>query len=213
MSQIFIFNFHRVSNEYSPAFPPIPIKTFENIIRFLNHQFLIIPQEALLEKLQTFSRKDFCVLTFDDGYYDFAEFALPILEKYKTPTVLHVVTNAATTGKMFWTQRLNKIIETYYRLDMPIENALFPQTYKMKNDKDVELTALDIYLHLLENDNRQHIIDELALKINDIIPETKMLTWQDIKNLPQNIVSLGSHAHTHNNLHDPPRARHQIPGL
>ena len=200
MSQIFIFNFHRVSNEHSPAFPPIPVKTFEKVIRLLNHQFIIIPQEALVEKLPDSTRKDFCVLTFDDGYSDFAEYALPILGKHKIPTTLHIVTDVATTGKMFWTQRLNKIVETYYQLKMPIKCSSLSQTYTMRNDKEVEMTALDIYLRLLEDDNRMEIINELASKITATIPETKMLTWQDLKSLPRDIVTIGSHAHTHNNL-------------
>lgn len=200
MPQIFIFNFHRVSNEYSPAFPPIPIKTFERVVRFLNRQFVIIPQEALLEKLPITTKKDFCIITFDDGYADFAEYALPILEEYKIPIVLHIVTDVATTGKMFWTQRLNKIVETYYQLETPIECSSLSRTYTMKNDKEVEMTALDIYLRLLEDANRMEIINELASKINATVPETKMLTWQDLKSLPKNIVTIGSHTHTHNNL-------------
>ena len=200
MSQIFIFNFHRVSNEHSPAFPPIPVKTFEKVIRLLNHQFMIIPQEALVEKLPDSTKKDFCILTFDDGYADFAEYALPILEKHKIPSTLHIVTDVATTGKMFWTQRLNKIVETYYQLKMPIECSSLSQVYIMRNDKEVEMTALDIYLLLLEDDNRMEIINELASKITATIPETKMLTWQDLKSLPRDIVTIGSHAHTHNNL-------------
>ena len=200
MSQIFIFNFHRVSNEHSPAFPPIPVKTFEKVIRLLNHQFMIIPQEALVEKLPDSTKKDFCILTFDDGYADFAEYALPILEKHKIPSTLHIVTDVATTGKMFWTQRLNKIVETYYQLKMPIECSSLSQVYIMRNDKEVEMTALDIYLRLVEDDNRMEIINELASKITATIPETKMLTWQDLKSLPRDIVTIGSHAHTHNNL-------------
>ena len=200
MSRVFIFNFHRVSDEHSPAFPPIPQKTFERILRFLNRRFIIIPQEELLTKLQTSTHKDFCVLTFDDGYADFVNCALPLLEKYKLPSTLHVVTEVASTGKMFWTQRLNKIVESYSQIHLPIEHSAFNKIYTMKNDKEVEMTALEIYLQLLGNPEREFIINDLSKAIHDSIQETKMLLWKDIVNLPRDFVSIGSHTHTHNNL-------------
>ena len=40
-----IFCFHRVSDEYSPAYPPIPVKVFDRICRFLNRNFNILARK------------------------------------------------------------------------------------------------------------------------------------------------------------------------
>lgn len=114
INKLHTFAFHRVSEEFSPAYPPMPPKTFERIVKFLNRNYLVIPQEELTENTKFKSKKKLCVVTFDDAYYDFAQYALPILEKHKTPAALHIISNVAQNASTFWTQRLNKIIESYF---------------------------------------------------------------------------------------------------
>ena len=41
------------------------------------------------------------VVTFDDGTADFAEFAMPILAKYRVPAVLYLATDFVETGRSF----------------------------------------------------------------------------------------------------------------
>ena len=200
LKNLYLFNFHRVSDEVSPAYPPMPLGTFEKIIRLINRRFVVVPQEELLLGTMPNCRKDLCVITFDDAYYDFAEYALPILVKYKTPMSLHVVTDVATTGKMFWTQRLNKVVEAYWKKRKTIANPLLPRQYVMKNGKEVEKAALEIYLHLLGNPERDKVIDILANEVGDSVETTPMLMWDDIVKLPSDIVAIGSHTHTHRNL-------------
>ncbi len=202
LKKLFLFNFHRVSDEVSPAYPPMPIKTFDKVIKHLRRNFLIIPQEALCEKMHFQSRKSLCVITFDDAYYDFAERAMPVLEKHKASAALHVVSDVADTGKMFWTQRLNKIIEGYYAEKKVLQlsqdgNVL---QYEMKCDADVEQTALNVYLTLLKDPNRDAVIDELEKMLDGGVQQTRMLTWNEIAQLDSNMVSIGSHTKTHRNL-------------
>lgn len=204
LKKLFLFNFHRVSDEVSPAYPPMPIKTFDKVIKHLRRNFLIIPQEALCEKMHFQSRKSLCVITFDDAYYDFAAYALPVLEKNKVPVALHVISDVADTGKIFWTQRLNKVIEGYYAenkiLKLPNSQSGDIMQYEMKCDADVERTALNVYLNLLENSNRDAIISDLERELGREVTQTRMLRWNEIAQLDSNLVSIGSHTKTHRNL-------------
>ena len=204
LKKLFLFNFHRISDEVSPAYPPMPIKTFDKVIKHLCRNFLIIPQEALCEKMHFQSRKSLCVITFDDAYYDFAAYALPVLEKNKVPVALHVISDVADTGKIFWTQRLNKVIEGYYAenkiLKLPNSQSGDIMQYEMKCDADVERTALNVYLNLLENSNRDAIISDLERELGREVTQTRMLRWNEIAQLDSNLVSIGSHTQTHRNL-------------
>lgn len=204
MSKVYSYAFHRVSDEYSPAYPPMPIKTFAKVVRFLNRKHLIIPQEELCEKTHFQTRKSLCVITFDDAYYDFAECALPILEKNNLPVALHIISDVADTGKIFWTQRLNKVIEGYYAekkiLKLPDNQNECVAQYVMNCDADVERTALNVYLNLLKNSNRDAIISDLERKLGKEVVQTRMLRWNEIARLDSNLVSIGSHTKTHRNL-------------
>lgn len=198
-NNIFIYNFHRVSNEYSPAYPPMPIKTFEQVIKYLNRHYTIIPQNALLDAPMPYSKKDRCIITFDDGYKDFMESALPILVKHQVPVALHIVSHTATTGEMFWTQKLNKTLEAYYKQKMSI-TGVFPTIYHITNINKLEKFAVEIYMQLLNDNQREDIINAMIENLRFPIETTPMLSWEDIKALPKEWVTIGSHTHNHANL-------------
>lgn len=107
-----IFCFHRVSDEISPAYPPLPKKVFRKTLEYIDKHYHVIDINDINSPIK--SNKKLAVLTFDDAYYDFYENALPILRKHNFPAVQHVITHCAETGESFWTQKLNKIIEAYY---------------------------------------------------------------------------------------------------
>ncbi len=196
---IYIYNFHSVSNEQSPAYPPMPVKTFERVIKYLQRYYVIVPQEELLTTAMPYTKKDKCVITFDDGYKDFMDNALPVIAKHQVPVSLHVVSNTATTGEMFWTQKLNKTLEAYYKQRKSITNV-FPQIYHINNLKDIEKIAVEIYMQLLNDNSRDDIIDTMINNLRAPIDSTPMLTWEDIQALPKQWVAIGSHTHSHTNL-------------
>ena len=68
----------------------INIEIFENQIKYLANNFNIIdPFELMdIEKLKSTKEKK-VLITFDDGYMDNLENALPILKKYKTFRTTH----------------------------------------------------------------------------------------------------------------------------
>lgn len=201
MKPLFIFNFHRISDEFSPAYPPIPVKVFEKIIKFLKNNFTIIDERELTEVVKENNKKIPLIITFDDGFYDFKENALPILEKYNIPVTQHIVTKCAETGESFWTQELNKAIETYFSNNQTIEIQDF--IYKHTGNtstKEIEKIALNLYLRLLKNPAKEQIIENLLANSKTKVQETKILSWDDINLLPKDLVSIGSHTHSHINL-------------
>lgn len=51
-----------------------------------------------------------CVVTFDDGWYDNLEHALPILEEFRIPAVVFVAVDYIGTGACFWQERLSRLL-------------------------------------------------------------------------------------------------------
>ena len=67
-----------------PKIKGLDVKSFENQIKYLTSKFNILDPFEIrkaIEEEKSFSNKD-CWLTFDDGYIDHYEYALPILNKY-----------------------------------------------------------------------------------------------------------------------------------
>ncbi|MDD2345523.1 MAG: polysaccharide deacetylase family protein [Bacteroidales bacterium] len=193
-----VFCFHRISDEVSPAYQPIPPKTFDKIISYLSKKYFIVPINDISSKNTT--NKPKAVITFDDAYYDFYEYALPILDKYKIPSVQHVITSCANDGKTFWTQRLNKIIDSYFFHKKNIRIPDLNIELSVKSYRETQMSSLKLYYLLLDNPNRSLFIENIAKNAPDVVEDTKMMNWDNIKDCMKYNVLFGSHTHTHQNL-------------
>ena len=193
-----IFCFHRVSDEYSPAYPPIPVKVFDRICRFIKRNYNIIDIEDS-ENAKT-NKNPSAIITFDDAYMDFYENALPILFKYKIPAIQHIITHSAETGETFWTQKLNKIVEKYFLLKRDINIPEIAYYKKTDSHKDIEQTALEIYLKLLNSSERSRVVENLYKNLEEEVEFTKMMQWKEINECISHGIRFGSHTHTHINL-------------
>ncbi|MDD4213245.1 MAG: polysaccharide deacetylase family protein [Bacteroidales bacterium] len=193
-----ILCFHRVSDEFSPAYPPIPVKVFEKILSFINRNYVVIPIEEI-DKRNT-SGKPRLIITFDDAYYDFYENALPLLNKYKFPALQHVITHSAETGESFWTQRLNKMIEACFFEKRELVIPELQISRKLNNAKEVEKTALEVYLLLLDKMDREGILKKIEESIKDHVAHTRMMGWKELNECTKYGISIGSHTHNHATL-------------
>jgi peptidoglycan/xylan/chitin deacetylase (PgdA/CDA1 family) len=76
-----ILNLHRVSDDDSSAYEPLSPDLFVELLVFLRKRFEITTF-ADLDADRSY-KKPPLILSFDDGYKDFIEVAVPILEKYR----------------------------------------------------------------------------------------------------------------------------------
>jgi peptidoglycan/xylan/chitin deacetylase (PgdA/CDA1 family) len=84
--------YHHVQDRINVPFNINPTKLEEHIIYLLKNDFnIIFPGEIGRD-----NRKNI-ILTFDDGYKNFYEFAYPILYKHKIKAVLGVITSRIST--------------------------------------------------------------------------------------------------------------------
>lgn len=197
-NNIHIFCFHHISDEYSPAYPPIPVKVFDKICRYISKKYFVIPLHALHEK--PINKKTRAIITFDDAYYDFYEYALPVLSKYKLPAMQHVITSCADRGESFWTQQLNKIVEGYHQTRKTIEIPELAINLQVKTARETERAALSIYKQLLPLPERMQYLKDIEENLGIPVKQTRMMQWAEISDSQKHGICFGSHTHTHANL-------------
>ncbi|MDD3876106.1 MAG: polysaccharide deacetylase family protein [Bacteroidales bacterium] len=189
--------FHRVSDEYSPAYPPIPIKTFEKILIYLKKRYEIIG----FDDIQKSTKKPKIIITFDDGYKDFYTNVFPLLKKYQIRAILCIVPSLVESGICPWSQILNKSIEAAYNKKLLFEIPEIGINKKRLTKTNIERFAVKVYylLSSLEPEITNDIIKKLHIRYE---PElTKMTSWDELKTLVQSgLVELASHSMTHCNL-------------
>lgn len=190
--------FHRVSNEDSPAYPPIKIEVFDDILKYIIKNYNVINLSQINEKNNGSKKR--LVITFDDGYKDFITYALPLLKKYNLNAVLSVVAQTVIGKNDIWTQKLNKIVEAYYKESIPINFILNNIHFNFNiSKKNVAQTAFDIY-SLIMNESDFVINDILKILENNLKHEydkTEMLSIDDIKQISDAGIEIASHSMTH----------------
>lgn len=196
MKKKFSICLHRVSNEVSPAYPPIPVSVFERLMKYIQKKYGFLSLADLHDE-----QKGGVLLTFDDAYLDFYENAYPILKKLGIPSVLNVITSSAETGNSFWTQQLNKLVEAFYEKgrEQELSDLSFCESLDFSKD-GLEQVAIKIYLKLLDVSDKQLAIQEIENKLGYIPEYTPMMTWKEIQEVQKNGVVIGSHSHSHENL-------------
>ncbi len=89
-----ILCYHSISAHYDSRYDPLDPRRFESHLQFLSAKCHPITMDALVEAIG--SGRDLperaVVVTFDDGYRDNFEVALPLLLKYRVPATIYVVT-------------------------------------------------------------------------------------------------------------------------
>lgn len=98
-----ILIFHRVHARPDPLFPTEPdAQRFDRICSWLSRWFHVMPLDRAVEALKEghLPSRAACI-TFDDGYADNHDVALPILQRHGLPATFFIATGYLDGGRMF----------------------------------------------------------------------------------------------------------------
>ncbi len=98
-----IVNLHRVSPETNRFWQPLHPAIFDGLVKFLKEHFEIV---TVLESEESRGTRPIAVLSFDDGYHDFLEYAVPILDRHGISANQNVVGSCLEDGLPPWETRL-----------------------------------------------------------------------------------------------------------
>ena len=217
-----VLMFHHVRPAAYGAFAPnrlleITPDFFDTVLTMVREAgYDIIAQDALAQRLRAPGGRPFAVLTFDDGYRDNAEFALPILRRHAAPATFFITTGFADGyGRLWWLEleeairRLDRVLFTHDGRDFDLparddgeKQIAFETTYWRLRSGD-EATLLAIIADLAA----QAGIDSRALT------RGLCMTWDEIATVAADpLITIGAHTVSHPMLarHDDVTARYEI---
>jgi len=93
---LIVLNLHHVQPEPNPYWSPLHPRLFEELLQFVAPRFRVTTFDQLSKNSDP---RPPLVLSFDDGYYDYIEYAVPLLHKYGLPSNQNVVTDCVLTGQ------------------------------------------------------------------------------------------------------------------
>jgi peptidoglycan/xylan/chitin deacetylase (PgdA/CDA1 family) len=106
-----ILIYHRVVAKPDPLFPEeVDARRFEQHLRLLTRWFRVLPLAEAVRRLQERSlpSRAACI-TFDDGYADNAEVALPILQRYRAHATFFIASGFLDGGCM-WNDAVIEVV-------------------------------------------------------------------------------------------------------
>lgn len=201
--------YHGVVKTDSSAFSPTHIsdREFERHLIYYKKHFDIVSMSEAFEMYRNNikPKRKTITLSFDDGFKNNLDTALPILEKYDTKTTFFIcsICTQEMDVRSLWTEYINCL--NYYHKNDTIEIG----NYKFKNSFDPATgTYLSSYIKNLNKEQRDVVMDELISRYDlkkkiQSIPEEywKLMTPEELKRFSQSkIVDIGSHGHLHYNL-------------
>ena len=112
--RIVVLTYHRVlpTSHHASSFstPGIIVtpETFDLHMRFLRRHFnpVDINEFARLLRSGESPAPRTCLVTFDDGWHDNLEFALPVVQRHQVPATLFVAVDYVGTDQCFWQETL-----------------------------------------------------------------------------------------------------------
>jgi peptidoglycan/xylan/chitin deacetylase (PgdA/CDA1 family) len=162
----------------------VSVNNFINQINYLKKNFDIISLDDLLVHLKSKSNKFKVAITFDDGYKDNLKYAYPILERFKAPATIYVITKFIGNKCMPW----------WIKLDHFIKNNNVDGNKKIK---------FNFFKNDLLFDDQLNIDNKVSAFIgkNYKLKRNLFLDQKEIQYLgKQKLITIGSHSHSHYNF-------------
>lgn len=198
-SRLSVLIFHRVLSEFDPLRPTEPTeREFEARMRWVAANFDVLPLADAIKALQRdqLPKRALCI-TFDDGYADNHDLALPILHKLQVPATFFVATGYLDGGCMF----NDVVIEAVRSVQAPIFDlgALNLGQYPVATVEERRRAIAGIIGRLKYLEPRQR--QDLALRASDCAgaaaPADLMMTSEQVTALHAAGMEIGAHTVSH----------------
>lgn len=154
----------------------------------------IVPLQDALTANHQGSASPRVAITFDDGYADNAETALPILREFAAPATVFVTARDDGASREFWWDELESLLlaDTQDRWNV-MQPPLHPRHVEYLN-----------YFNQMRNlpaAEQQHTLDELSLALGrprDVRPTQRVMTDDQLRELAASrLVDIGAHTLSH----------------
>jgi peptidoglycan/xylan/chitin deacetylase (PgdA/CDA1 family) len=178
--------------------------------------FEFIHLDDVGRRLDGLQRKPFAVLTFDDGYRDNAEYALPVLRRHSVPATIFVTTGYADGHGRLWWLELEEAIARLDRIAFRHDGRSFDLPAQTVLDKRRAFETVYWRLRAGTEEDLLAVIAELADAAGVVSREltrSLCMDWEELARVAaEPDIAIGAHTCTHPMLakHDHHTARFEI---
>jgi peptidoglycan/xylan/chitin deacetylase (PgdA/CDA1 family) len=214
-SRLWILMYHRVlplelalAAGEEPGMYVTP-ETFARHLAWINEDFTVVRLADWVARvaagMNVPSRA--CAITFDDGWHDNFEFALPLLQRAGTPATLFAVSHLVGTTEQFWPARIDRLLRQ--RIGVVTQHPACAWLRDIAVSGGIELeracTNSEIRASLFGacktfSDERLHALLGEAEQLAELPPPTErsLVDWVELRQMiDTGLIDVGSHTRHH----------------
>lgn len=212
-----VLMFHRVLGRPDPLFPEaVDARRFDEICSWLGAWFNVVALDDAVQRLRSGTLPERALaITFDDGYADNHDVALPILTRYGFASTFFIATSFLDGGRMWNDTVIESIRRTSLAsidlrgvcgMDLGVHPLLPPAAKRAAIDRIVNVIK---YVQPLK---RQSVVEDIAERAETSLPDNLMMTSDQVRRMRRAGMQIGAHTVTHPILArlDRSAARHEI---
>jgi len=196
-----VLMYHRIVDDNS-AFEGVRVDAFREQMRWIGQNCTVLRPEDLDSALSWSRRERPPVLvTFDDGYRDYYDNALPILRELNIPAIVFLPTSFMGSDELLWTDLVTWAVRASHAkvVVLPwISGDGF--VLSEPTGRNELVIAAKRFLKVMPDVVRKERLDELlaALQMTGKKHDTgrQMMTWDEVR-AATDITWFGGHSHTH----------------
>lgn len=198
-----VLTYHRVMDpaqkpERSPTATVTPA-AFDQQMQFVRERYCIVSIQQVLEAIHT--GKDLpqrpVLITFDDAYQDFAENALPVLQRYQLPVTLFVPTAFPDhPERVFWWDQLYNALSSAHSLGL-VQTPAGRLPVETADQRKQAFRILRGYVKSLPHHKAMAWVNQFCEEVEAPVLRGDVLSWDQLRQIAQEGVALGAHTQTH----------------
>ena len=211
--ELLILMYHRVLPKDDPRYASeqpgmrVTPDTFACHLRWLKRYFRPVQLDQWLQEQAPPGKRPACAITFDDGWQDNHEYALPLLREAGLPATVFLVADHIGTCRNFWPGRIQRMLsEPLHEADPTAWEWL--HDFRLANAKPsqppnaVESDAIITALKQVPDEviEKHLTVAERVIGLGDP-KEPAMLNWMQVREMTADgTFSVGSHTCRHRRL-------------
>ena len=200
-----VLTYHRVadpkdSDMLDPSLISATPAIFEQQMRYLAKHYQVVSIEEALAAVEngTCIPDRAVLITFDDAYSDFAEYAWPILRRYRLPATLFVPTAYPDQpDRCFWGDRLHRAFSHTSQTELSL-TTIGSLPFGTSQERRQSLKRLQSYLKSMPHTEAMALVDDVCSRLDgNRIVQKSVLSWEELRRFARERITLGAHTRTH----------------
>jgi peptidoglycan/xylan/chitin deacetylase (PgdA/CDA1 family) len=197
-----ILIFHRVLPQVDPLFPDeMDARRFDAVCGWLKDWFTVLPLDEAARRLKngTLPQRALAI-TFDDGYADNHDVALPILRRHGLPATFFIATGFLDGGRM-WNDTVIESVRRTALAELPLQalqvEGLGAMDVASVPAKQAAIGAILRGIKYLAVDQRLQLTQVLAELAGVNPPTDLMMTSAQVREMRRAGMQIGAHTVSH----------------